>query len=195
MSNLNGNGATGSNTRRLLGIEGIKLQQQRAAEAEQLAGTASGLQTERQNALSNLLTLDNNLRAAKVQRGQTGAAVGTSSIPSIGLSGGDVVNMDIGNTNQRNAVILGKGNLQAQKQLANGEMWGKIIGAGTSLVGGALGGGFGGLAGGGAGAGGGMGATASSGGMMNGGGFSNSWISGLFRSNGPTMNQNGYGIG
>lgn len=183
VSNLNGNGATGSNSRRLLGLEGIKLQQSRDAEAQNLASSAGGLQTQRQSTLSNLVTLDNNLRASKFARAQTGVAVGTSSIPSIGLTGGDVVNLNNANTQQRNQVTLARGDLNAQKKLADGEMWGKIIGATTSMVGGMMGGGGGGGMGSmmGGGGGGGMGSmmgSAGSSGQMGGGG--GSWISGLF---------------
>ena len=42
---------------------------------------------------------DNNLRAAKFSRAQTGTAIGNATIPAIGLSGGDIVNMDVANTN------------------------------------------------------------------------------------------------
>lgn len=188
VSNLNGSGASGSTSRRLLGMEGIKLQQARAAEAESLAGAAGGLQTERQSALSNLIALDNNLRASKFARAQTGSVLGSSSIPSIGLTGGDVVNMNIANMNQRNAVTQSRGALNAQKQLADGQMWSKIIGAGTSMLGGMMGGGAGGMMGGVSGGGGGGGF----GSMMGSGGSSGSWISGLFGggSGAPSYNPN-----
>jgi hypothetical protein len=197
VAGLNGSGATGSNSRRLLGMEGIQLQQSRATEAQNLAGTAAGLQTERQSALSNLLSLDNNLRAAKFTRAQGGVAIGSSSIPSIGLTGGDVVNMDNANTNLRNQVTLGQGALNAQKKLADGQMWSQIIGAGTSLVSGMVGGGAGGGgggmggmlggmmggSGGGSGGGGGSAMTTNYGGMMSSGGNS-SWIGSLFSNRG-----------
>jgi hypothetical protein len=156
---LSGSGAAGASTRTLLGSQGIALQQARTAEAKSNMSTAAALQGQRQSALEQLATLDNNLRGAKMQRGATAAQIGSSSIPSIGLSGSDAVNMNIANTNQANNITLTRGALDAQKALANGQMWSSILSSSGSAVSGVLGGmgggggGIGGLMGGGGGGG------------------------------------------
>jgi hypothetical protein len=146
--NASSSGAAGTNIRQLLGLQGIQLQQSRANEAQNLMGTASNLQGARQATLTNLATLDDNLRQQRFNRGYAAAQLGSSSIPTIGLSGGDAVNMDIGNINQKNQVTLGMGGLDAQKALVNGQMWQSIIGSGSNAIGSILGGMGGGAAGG-----------------------------------------------
>lgn len=137
---IDGRGAAGTNIRTLLGSAGLQLQQQRQNQAINLGTTADNLQAQQQNALAELAQMSNSLSQAKAARAQTAVNAGNSTVPSIGLSGQDAANMSIANTNLANNKILGIGNLNAQKSLADGQMWSSILGSGTSMLTGALGG-------------------------------------------------------
>lgn len=162
--NLDGSAVAGSNIRTLLGAQGIALSQSRNAEAQGLLGTASNLQAQRANILSNLVTLDTNLRTSKAAAGINAAQLGNSSVPSIGISGADAANLQVGNTNLNNSKILSKGKIKGMKDLNNGQFLSNEVNDGAKIIsdvasayfGGGLGG-VGGAAGGAAGGSGGAG--------------------------------------
>jgi hypothetical protein len=137
----NGSGSSGTGIRTLLGSAGLQLQQQRQAQAESLSGAASNLQTQQQQALAELAQMSNTLSQSKAQRAGAAIAVGNATVPSIGLSGQDAVNLNIANTNLANNKTTAIGNLNAQGALNNGQMWSSILGSvggGVSSMGGSL---------------------------------------------------------
>jgi hypothetical protein len=137
--NIDGRGAAGTNIRTLVGSAGLQLQAQRRQQAQSMTGTASALQTQQQNALAELSQLSNNLTNSKMNRGVTATTMGNATVPSIGLTGGDAVNMSIANTNLDNNRTQAIGNVNASRALSTGAMWTGILGAGTGGLGSMMG--------------------------------------------------------
>jgi hypothetical protein len=167
-NNLDGSASAGTNVRRLLGSEGLALSNQRTAMGANILDAAQKLRESRANILTNLITLDNNLRNAKAARGGAAATLGNSTIPGIGLTGADAANIHAGNIDQRNKVTMAKGQLSALARLNENQMISNEVKAGTNLVAtvasmfmggglGGMGGGMGGMMGGAGGAAGGAG--------------------------------------
>lgn len=133
--NLDGRGATGSVVRQLLGTAGLQLQAQREQQALSAASTASELQNRRLAALQNLLSLDQSLRQARFGAAQTATALGTSALPSIGLSGADVGNVFLQNQQLANWRTVALADARAAEQLAKGSVVPSILGAVSSGLG------------------------------------------------------------
>jgi hypothetical protein len=136
-----GEGATGVGVRTLLGSSGLQLEAQRQAQALALSGGAQSLEDTQRNALMELTQLSNNMNAAKAQLGGTGAALGLSTVPSIGLSGTQDVNMSIANTQLANQKKVQLGQLEGQQQLNTGSMISGILGGASGMLTGGMGGG------------------------------------------------------
>lgn len=98
-----GQGAGGQILRTILGTAGIQLQQQRQAQAANLANTAQNLETQRQNILNTVFP---NIAANNARNlAGTSSILGTSNamVPQAGLSGNDIANIwlsRVGATNQ-----------------------------------------------------------------------------------------------
>lgn len=131
-------GVGGTILRRLLGTEGIKLQQQRQAQAAALLGQAQQLEASRQQLLGTLFP---NLSA--VQIGQTGAVSNVLGqveglAPEAGLTGEDVTNLWLqrvgagGQLARAAAEAIGAGGLGAAQAFGGG--LGTAIGYGGSAL-------------------------------------------------------------
>lgn len=164
-----GEGATGAGVRALLGTAGLQLQQERQAQAASLTGAAQTIDQQQRSALAELISLSQNISGTKAQLGGAAAAMGNATVPSIGLSGTEDVNMAIANTQLNNNKKLMLGQLTASKDANEGQMWGNMLGSLTGGISSGLG--FGGGGGG-----------AASGG----GGMSSGWLSSLL-SGGPNI--------
>lgn len=144
-------GAAGQTLRKLLGSEGIKLQEMRRQQAIGNIGAAQNMEGQRTTILGNLAASFQQLARERFSRVAAAAGAGTSLTPKIGLGGEDVVNISAANTNLRNTRRLGIADAKGQKHLAQAEMISGMVGAGTTLLGGLGGGALGGAAGGAAG--------------------------------------------
>ncbi|HYG24431.1 MAG TPA: hypothetical protein VEH04_16760 [Verrucomicrobiae bacterium] len=173
---IDGRGAAGTSIRQLVGSAGLDLKERRENNARTNLGAAESLRGRRAAVLQELAVMDNNLRTAKGQRATGALTIGNATVPAIGLTGADAVNLSLQNINLKNQQTLGLGDIKAQKRLAEGQMYSQMTSAVASGVTGMMGGG------------GGMG------GMVGGGGTGggSSWISGLMGGGGQQMS-NAYG--
>jgi hypothetical protein len=139
---IDGRGAGGTGIRTLLGSAGIALQRQRQQDASGMLTTASSVNSQQQAALAELSQMSNQLTQSKATRAAGGMAVGNSTVPSIGLSGSDVANLNVANMNAKNNITMAQGQVAGQKDLAQGSMWSGVLnGLGQGAMGlGTLGG-------------------------------------------------------
>ena len=158
-------GGAARSARTLLGAAGIALKEQRRRAAIESAGAVSDLQSARANILSRIVPTLTSLGDATAARSGRAFGMANDAVPEYGLSGAEMVNLDLARINQQNKKQAAIGGLNAEKAIAKGQMYSEMIGAGTDLVGGLIGeggpgGGLAGWLGGGAGAGGAIGASA-----------------------------------
>lgn len=132
--------SVGGVTSRLLGSAGIQLAQQRAQEGAQLAGTADALARSRQQLLANIFPTVKVQEDAETQRAALGFQLGDSTLPESGLSGNDAVNIEIARRKGQAGLLGQRAAVRAGQAQANGEFTAGLIGAGTSLATGAVGG-------------------------------------------------------
>jgi len=133
-----------------LGSAGLALEAQRQQQAEQIMSAADQATAQRASILSGLLGANQNLNISNAQLGGTATQLANSQIPSIGLGGNDIVNLDLLAQAQRNKKVAALANNTAANRLSAGAATQGYIGAGTQFLTSALGG-MGGGAGGGAG--------------------------------------------
>ena len=131
-------GIGGTVLRTVLGSAGIQLQQQRQAQAAQLAGQAQQLETQRQSVLQQLFP---NLQQQQI--GQLGAAGGVFStsqgaVPQAGISGQDVANIWLARVGASNQLTAQAGNAAAQSAMNQGTIWSNALGGAARGIGGGL---------------------------------------------------------
>lgn len=146
----------GGVTSRLLGGAGIQLEAQRTAEAQQLANTAQNLTASRASILSSIFPTVKAAEDAKLARAGAAFQIGEASLPQVGLSGADAVNLEVARRNAQIAARGQRGIINAQNQIARGEANAAYIQAAGQAASAGIGA-YGSLAGAGAG---GLGATA-----------------------------------
>jgi hypothetical protein len=142
-----------------LGSAGVALENQRTQEAQQLAGTAANLQQSRAKILESIFPTISQSEQIQKQNAAGNFQVGDQTMPQAGLTGAEAANLQINRGNTLMKIRGQKGQVQAQKALAQGEATASYIKAGgqfaTSAIGayggGATGGGMSSLPGGGAG--------------------------------------------
>lgn len=140
-------GAAGQTVRKLLGSAGIQLQEQRRQGAVQSLSAVGGSVAQSGSILTNLAQGFQSLLNSRAQRATNAASVGQQLLPAFGLTGGDVSNLMVANTNLYNSKELAKGDVNAQKALASGAMKAELAGAVASGLTGSLGGAAGGALG------------------------------------------------
>jgi hypothetical protein len=131
-------GSIGGGVARALGLAGIQLQQQRQQAAQQLANTGQGLVLARTNVLASVFP---KLRDLETQRRlEAGANFGLAeaSLPESGLGGQDIANLQVGKTHAQAALLGQTAANKAQQAQNKGAFTSSLIGAGTSLLGGAV---------------------------------------------------------
>lgn len=121
---------------RLLGGAGIQFQQQRQNQAMNLAGQADQLAQSRQKILSNIFPSVAANEADTARRAATAFALGQQTMPEAGLTGREVLGLDISQKQGELGLIQGYHDLSAQNKLARGRALGNIVG---SAAGGAIG--------------------------------------------------------
>lgn len=134
-------GMAGQTARKLIGSAGIQLEQQRRAAAQGDVAAAQGITTARANILSNLVNTLHSVGTTTQQRAGAAFGVGQGTLQPVGLTGKDVANLSIANTNQQNQATLAGGDIAANRALANGQFLSSLVGGATSFAGGLLGGG------------------------------------------------------
>lgn len=121
--------AIGGTVSRLLGGAGIQLQGQRQNQAMELAGQADQLAQSRQKILSNIFPSVAANEADTARRAATAFALGQETMPEAGLTGREVLGLDISQKQGELGLIQGYHDLSAQNQLARGRAMGNIVGA------------------------------------------------------------------
>jgi hypothetical protein len=157
----------------LLGAAGLELESRRRAEAAQAVQLEDALTRSRQQILGDLVSQSSSLPGAKTGFYGTTLAGLEGMVQPVGLTGRDLLNLDLANTDFEREKILGMGGLSAQMALSQGKAHAAYSRKGGQLVdsvimaaaGGGAGGMLGGMMGGG-------GASGALGGNAGGGMFS-----------------------
>ena len=161
----NKQGVTTQRLGTLLGAAGLELESRRRAEAAGALQLEDSLVRSRQQILGDLVQQSSSLPGART--GFYGSALQAleGQIKPVGLTGRDLMNLDLNNIEFERNKILGLGNLDAQQQLSSGKAaatysreGGKLLDSVAMMgVGGGMGGMMGGMMGGGGAGGGGGG--------------------------------------
>lgn len=134
-------GMAGQTARKLIGSAGIALEQQRRTAAQSDANVATGISAARSNILTNLVNTLHTVGNTTQARAGAAFGAGQGSLQPVGLSGKDVANLNISNTNQANQATLASGDVAASRALSQGAFLSSLVGAGSTFAGGLLGGG------------------------------------------------------
>lgn len=124
---------------KLLASESNALELQRQNVAKELFGFATDLNTTRNQNLLGIAGAAGNKSALDQQKLLQLAALGDSRVPNVGLSGGDIANLAVGNNNQANNVTVQRGAANANYAGVNGEITAGLIGNIASAAGGLAG--------------------------------------------------------
>jgi hypothetical protein len=154
-------GPAGVQARELIGVQGEQLKMARQSMAQNQVGTVTAMDQARASILNSLIPSLMSVQNARMNRAGQAYTVGQAAVPSIGMTGNDLVNLHLQNIATKNQLMLGLANTSAQKSMADAAATNQMISQGTSLGGmlGGMGGGGGGMMGmmgGGGGGGGGM---------------------------------------
>lgn len=136
---VEGRGAGGVSIRQLLGTAGLQLQAAREQAAASLAQTASVLRQGQTSALQSLLALDQQLRQARGQLAGAALTAGSSALPSIGLTGGQLGDVYLANQELLNKKTLALADAKAAQTLASGQMFSGLLGSITGGLGSLIG--------------------------------------------------------
>ncbi len=104
--------------------------------AQQLFGFATDLKTNRNNTLTGISGASQGASAAQFSKLFNLANLADSRVPNIGLGGGDIANLAIGNNNLENNKALQTGAINANMATAKGKSNAALIGATGSVIGG-----------------------------------------------------------
>lgn len=130
-------GIGGTLLRKVIGTEGVKLQQQREDSAKGLLTTAQGLENQRQSILQNLFPALAQTQLGNIAGSKTAFDTANNATPQAGLSGNDVLNLWLSRVGATGANIAKQGEVQADGQSAIGNIWSQGIG-GLGTAAGAL---------------------------------------------------------
>lgn len=133
-------GGAARSARTLLGAAGVALKEQRRKAAIESAGAVSDLQTARTNILSRIIPTLTGLGDATAARSGRAFGVANDAVPEYGLSGSEMVNIDLARINQQNQKQAMIGGINAEKATAQGQLFSGMIGAGANAAGSILGG-------------------------------------------------------
>lgn len=129
----------GGGVAKVLGLAGVQLEQQRTAEAQQLAASAQNITNSRVNILSTVFPKLRDLESVNRQDALVNFQVGDNALPEVGLTGKDAVNIQIAKTKAQGALLQKSADIKSQEAKDSAAYTSGLIGAGTSLVSGVLG--------------------------------------------------------
>lgn len=135
-----GSDATKQGVGKLLFSESNALEQQRNATAKTLFGFADDLNTSRNNNLLGIAGATASKSASDYTKLLGLAQLADSRVPALGLTGANVADLSVANTNQQNQLATQQGAVTASNAQARGAITAGLIGGITSSVTGALGG-------------------------------------------------------
>ncbi len=131
-------GSIGGSVARALGLAGIQLQQQRQQAAQQLANTGQGLVLARTNVLASVFPKLRDLETQRRLEAGANFGVAEAALPESGLGGQDIANIQAAKTHAQAGLIGQTAANKAQQAQNKGAFTSSLIGAGTSLLGGAI---------------------------------------------------------
>lgn len=120
-------GIGGTLLRKVIGTEGLKLQQQREESAKGLLTTAQSLESNRQAILQNLFPSLARTQIGNTQAAQSVFGTANAATPQAGLSGNDVLNLWLSRVGATSANIQQQGQVQAAGALGQGTSWAQGI--------------------------------------------------------------------
>lgn len=131
---VSGQGATGVGIRKLIGSEGLALKQARQNQAVKLAGAAQDIENARVNILAGIFPKLKDLQTAGLSKAQSVFATGESTVPTVGITGEDVVNIELNKAGAKNQLTGQAGDVAARGAVAQGQLINQLIGEGVSLA-------------------------------------------------------------
>lgn len=134
-----GRGASGVGIRTLLGQAGLELKAARQNQAANLLNAADTIKNNRAAILSGVLTEVQNRDLADANVDITALGLGSQAVPQAGLSGTDIANLALTNTQIQNQKKIGLGNVKAQEAQIVPNLIGGLAGAVQSGVSAGLG--------------------------------------------------------
>lgn len=145
-----GTGLGGNILRTVLGSAGLNLQMQRQTQAAGLLQQAGVLQQQKQNTLQTLFPSLAQTQLANLAGTTNALTTSNSLVPNTGLSATDVANLWLQRVGAQNQIYSGRGTVEAQNKLGQGQAWSQAVGTATSDIGSAFSGlgGMGGMGGG-----------------------------------------------
>lgn len=129
-----GRGLGGVQLRKLIGSEGLALKQQRQNQALRLAGAAQDIENARVNILGSIFPRLKDLSTANLSRAQSIFATGQSTVPKLGITGEDIVNINLTKAGAQNQLTSQAGDIAARGAIAQGQLINQLIGTGTQLA-------------------------------------------------------------
>jgi hypothetical protein len=129
-----GRGLGGVQLRKLIGSEGLALKQTRQDQATKLAGAAQDIENARGNILGSVFPRLKDLATSNLTRAQSIFNTGESTVPSVGITGEDIVNINLTKAGAQNQLTSQAGDIAAQGAIARGQMINQLIGAGVELA-------------------------------------------------------------
>jgi len=129
----------GGGVAKALGLAGIQLEQQRTEQAQQLAQSAQNITNSRVNILSTVFPKLRDLESVNRQDALVNFQVGDSTVPEVGLTGREAVNIELAKTKAKGALLQKSADVKSQQATDAGNYTGALIGAGTGLVSGVVG--------------------------------------------------------
>lgn len=132
-------GGAARSAKTLLGAAGLALKEQRRQAAISSAGAVSDLSTARANILARIVPTLTSLGDATAARAGKAFLTANQSIPEYGLSGAEMVNLDLARINQKNQKLAQMGGIESEKRLAQGQMYSEMIGSVSQGLGGVMG--------------------------------------------------------
>lgn len=130
----------GGGVARALGLGGIQLQQQRQQAAQQLAQTGQSIALARTNVLASIFPKLRDLETQQRMEAAQNFGVGEAALPESGLSGQDIVNLEVAKQKGLSNTLAANAQIRAQQAQNQAAYTSALIGAGTSAISGAAGG-------------------------------------------------------
>ncbi len=113
----------------LLGQKGLELRQQRVQTAGQAAQLGSSIRTNRQQILQGLISAKQGMRTFENATAESAINLANANTPVIGLSGQDVMNLDLANLAARNKRLRELANIKSANAISSGNATQGHIGA------------------------------------------------------------------
>lgn len=126
--NTGPSGVSGTIARKLIGREALALKAQRQASAQQLAGTASNLESQRQQILASLFPSLNAMQLQNIQATAGALGVSNQMVPEAGLGGTDIANLWLARVGATNQLSQSAADIASRGAAAQGSIFSGALG-------------------------------------------------------------------